>query len=200
MMKRVVRRRPSPALIVSMMALVLAMGGLAVAAIPDSSGVIHGCYKKKKGTLRLVSGSKCKKSEKSITWNQKGVAGTNGAAGAKGDKGNQGDAGTAVAYAFVNSDGTIDPDHSRGVTDANFSKGGTGHYCIKNLSFTLRSGIVTADHNPFANGSSDRIGTLDLPNASTSHGTCGAGTPTVRMYDVSSAALVDGPFFIWFED
>lgn len=89
MMKAVWRRRPSPALIVSLMALVLAMGGFAVAAIPDGSGVFHACYKKKKGTLRLVSStSKCKKkSEKGVSWNQKGTAGANGAAGAKGDSG-----------------------------------------------------------------------------------------------------------------
>jgi hypothetical protein len=106
MMKRV-WRRPSPALIISIIALVLGMGGFAVAAIPDSSGVLHGCYKKKKGTLRLVSGSKCKKSEKSVSWNQKGQAGANGAAGAKGDKGDKGDAGPNAQHALVKEDGTI---------------------------------------------------------------------------------------------
>jgi len=126
MRKGVWRKRPSPALIISLMALVLATGGFAAAAIPDSSGVVHGCYKKKKGTLRLVSGSKCKKSEKSISWNQKGANGANGAAGAKGDKGDAGASATAL-WAVVNGNGTL----SRGSTHVvSTAKPGTGKYTI----------------------------------------------------------------------
>jgi hypothetical protein len=121
-------RRPSPALIISIIALIMGMGGFAFAAIPDSSGVLHGCYKKKKGTLRLVSGSsKCKKkSEKSISWNQKGQAGANGAAGAKGDKGDKGDAGPDAQHALVDSNGTILA-QSGGIT---VSTGTTGVYFV----------------------------------------------------------------------
>jgi|SRR5919108_3096166 hypothetical protein len=103
MLKGILQRRTSPALIVSLMALVLAMGGFAMAAIPDGNGVINGCYKKKKGTLRLVSRSgKCKKSERAISWNQKGAAGAAGQAGARGDKGDKGDTGDTGAAGATN--------------------------------------------------------------------------------------------------
>jgi hypothetical protein len=98
----ILQKRPSPALIVSLLAVVLAMGGLAVAAIPDGNGVIRGCYKKNKGTLRLVSSSsKCKKSERAISWNQQGTAGQVGAKGDKGDAGTKGDTGAAGATNVV---------------------------------------------------------------------------------------------------
>ena len=58
-------------------ALVLAGTGFAVAAIPGSDGVIHGCYQKKRGTLRVVKqGKRCKGSEKALAWNQQGRPGT----------------------------------------------------------------------------------------------------------------------------
>jgi hypothetical protein len=79
-------RTPSPATVMAFVAMVLAAGGFAFAAIPDSKGVIHGCYQKKKGTLRVVSSeSKCKKKrEKAISWNQKGATGGPGIQGAQG--------------------------------------------------------------------------------------------------------------------
>jgi hypothetical protein len=79
---------------VAYLALFFALGAGAYAAIPDSNGVIHGCYQKKKGNLRVVrAGKRCSKSEKAIAWNQKGlqgpqgVPGTNGATGATGATG-----------------------------------------------------------------------------------------------------------------
>ncbi|TML82963.1 MAG: hypothetical protein E6G07_02160 [Actinobacteria bacterium] len=60
-------------------AIILAAGGLAVAAIPDSKGVIHACYKTKGGSLRVVGGTECKSGEKPLSWNQKGKQGNPGA-------------------------------------------------------------------------------------------------------------------------
>lgn len=55
---------------VAVVAVVLAAGGLAAAAIPDSSGVIHACYAKSDGALRVVKGSKCATGERRLSWNQ----------------------------------------------------------------------------------------------------------------------------------
>jgi hypothetical protein len=133
MFKGIRRRRPSPALIVSLLALVFAMGGFAMAAIPDSSGVFHGCYKKKKGTLRVVSSSrKCKKSERSISWNQKGQAGANGANGATGAKGDKGDAGDPATNLWASIDGDpATPTILRGSGATAVSHfGGTGQFKV----------------------------------------------------------------------
>jgi hypothetical protein len=57
------------------------------AAIPDAQGVIHGCYQKNVGTLRVIDRSKggaCNPSESSLNWNQTGPTGTTGAQGATG--------------------------------------------------------------------------------------------------------------------
>ena len=86
--------KPSPALFIALLALVAAIGGFAVAAVPDSSGRIAACYLKKSGKLRLlVKGSKCQKGEQLIRWNQTGPAGANGIAGAPGQQGVPGQSG-----------------------------------------------------------------------------------------------------------
>jgi hypothetical protein len=43
---------------------------LALASIPDADGVIHGCYKNKTGSLRVVdSGAGCSSGETALDWN-----------------------------------------------------------------------------------------------------------------------------------
>jgi hypothetical protein len=68
----------------------LAAGAVAVAAIPDSAGAIHGCYQKNVGNLRVIepsAGDSCRPSEVEISWSQ---TGPKGAQGLKGDTGGQG--------------------------------------------------------------------------------------------------------------
>jgi hypothetical protein len=69
----------------------LAGGGWAIAA--SSSGVIRACSGKKGGALRIAT--KCKKSERSVSWNQQGLRGLQGPVGATGAQGPAGSAGAA---------------------------------------------------------------------------------------------------------
>lgn len=80
----------------------LTAGGIAYATIPDSGGVIHGCYTKASnstqpiGSLRVVDtglGQSCGLNEVSLTWNQQGVRGATGPAGPQGPTGAQGQPG-----------------------------------------------------------------------------------------------------------
>jgi hypothetical protein len=93
-----VRRPPLPT-VVSVVALVVAATGVAVAAIPGRDGTIRACYNKANGALRVISSGKCHKSEKALTWSQRGPQGAagqngqNGQNGNKGDKGDKGDTG-----------------------------------------------------------------------------------------------------------
>lgn len=74
--------------VIAVVALVFAVGGVAVAAIPAGDGTITACYGSKSGELRVVSaGKKCSKKEKRLTWDQQGVRGDQGV---KGDQGTQG--------------------------------------------------------------------------------------------------------------
>jgi hypothetical protein len=96
-MRMLKRFLPSPALMVAVAALVVALGGVAYATIPDSGGVIHGCYLNAVGTLRVIdtgTGQHCNTTfEKTIQWNQTGPQGPAGPAGPKGDTGAAGPAG-----------------------------------------------------------------------------------------------------------
>ena len=74
-------------------------GSVAGASIPDSNGVVHGCYGKTGGALRVVDTAKgevCRAAELALTWNQKGPTGSNGAKGATGAAGPTGPAGSAI--------------------------------------------------------------------------------------------------------
>ena len=54
---------------------------MALASIPDSSGVIHGCRSKTTGVLRVIdsdAGQRCLAGEAELTWNQQGPPGPAG--------------------------------------------------------------------------------------------------------------------------
>ena len=75
----------------------LAVAGTAFAAIPDSGGVIHGCYLKNAGLLRVIdtARSRCSPIETAIQWSQTGPQGPEGAIGPQGPTGAKGDTGAA---------------------------------------------------------------------------------------------------------
>src|SRR6516162_10984651 len=68
---------------------VLAVGGgvTAYASIPDSGGVIHGCYNKGDGSLSVIDTSvvsTCPKGQNPLNWNQTGQQGPPGPPGQQG--------------------------------------------------------------------------------------------------------------------
>jgi hypothetical protein len=95
------RPRLSYANVLSTIAVFLALGGGAYAAassIPGPDGVIHGCYAKKKGNLRLIAtGRRCSKRENAIAFNQQGPRGLSGGRGATGSRGPTGGTGSPGA-------------------------------------------------------------------------------------------------------
>jgi hypothetical protein len=71
------------------------------AAIPDSDGVIHGCYNTKHGDLRVIdteTGQACDELETALPWNQTGPQGPQGEQGPEGPQGPQGLPGLAIGY------------------------------------------------------------------------------------------------------
>lgn len=91
---------------VRLAALVIIMLGLATcqtadAGIPDASGVIHGCYKKDQGSLRVIDtemGQTCLSSEIALQWNQTGPQGPVGPQGPAGPQGPTGPQGPSDAW------------------------------------------------------------------------------------------------------
>jgi len=106
---------------------VLAGGAVTFAAIPDSSGVIHGCYQKNVGNLRVIdAGGSCRPSEIAISWSQTGPPGAPGPQGPKGDTGATGPQGPAGPQGPVGPPGPQGPQGPTGDTGATGPQGLTG--------------------------------------------------------------------------
>lgn len=134
-------RTPGPALVISLIALFVALGGTTYAAtsLPKNS---VGTAQLKKGAVTKAKINK--KTIKSLKGNR-GPAGAQGATGAQGPAGPAGPAGaagSAVAYAHIMSDGTLDATHSKNVSAA--STVSTGIYCLK-VSVAVNDAVSTVD-------------------------------------------------------
>jgi len=68
-----------------LLVLAIVFGGVAYATIPDSGGVIHGCYKAN-GDLRVIDSpsQSCAMNETALAWSQEGPQGATGAQGLAG--------------------------------------------------------------------------------------------------------------------
>ncbi|HLK42116.1 MAG TPA: hypothetical protein VKV34_02155 [Thermoleophilia bacterium] len=198
--------RPSPALVVAFAALFVAVTGFAIGAIPNRNGVISACYKSKTGALSVLKGHKCPKGSRSLFWNQRGVTGVKGANGAKGTAGAQGvqgakgEAGTAVAYARVAVDGSLEPGDSgrqnKNVAQVDVEHASTGIYCFGGLPFAVASAMVSPDSAGDING--DATTTVAVQRGITL-GTCDAGHQQARVTTLVGGAPKDHRFQIWFE-
>ena len=86
----------------------LAFTGLAVyASIPDAGGVIHGCYKRVSGALRVIDDAvaPCDANETRLTWSQRGAPGPAGAQGPPGPAGPPGAPGSPAARLLTTAAG-----------------------------------------------------------------------------------------------
>ena len=102
-----------PLIAIAALASLALAGGVAYATIPDSQGVIHACYAKSGGALRVVDATvtNCKTAETSLTWNQAGVPGQpgpQGTSGATGPQGPQGEPGPGTDVFAGFYDGPVD--------------------------------------------------------------------------------------------
>jgi hypothetical protein len=192
------RFRPSPAMIVACLSLLVALGGAALAAsvFVGSDGKIHGCVDQT-GQLSLVKpGKSCKKGQHAIAWNQRGRRGPAGAPG------------TARAFAYVTADAKIDPARSKGVLGVAREVAGTGGastppgvYCFK-LGFHPRSAVATTTR------AARHIVTVDVPpdvetgTPTPDHAACPAGFQDAEAtaFDPGDlhGANVDTAFYIVF--
>jgi len=111
--------------VIAVIALVAA--GIAYAAIPDSSGVIHGCYSAKTGALRVIDSSgKCANGENALNWNQQGPKGDVGATGPQGPKGDAGATGAQGPAGAAGATGPAGPAGAQGPQGSQGPQGDTG--------------------------------------------------------------------------
>jgi hypothetical protein len=183
---RLIRRHLSYANVASTLALVFAMGGGAYAAIfPVHDGVIHTCFGKSNGALRVVrAGARCGRRERALAFNQRGLVGPRGAGGAQGPVGKTGTTGKTGATGKTGRTGAS----GRSVTSATLGVGNTT--CPNGgSSFTTVSGTTSA-----CNGVATSFASVDATAAlATSRGVTavqpGAG-PGVYCLKLSAAPSV----------
>lgn len=116
------------------------VAGAAYATIPDGGGVIHACYAKSGGTLRVIDSSvtRCKaSSETSLDWNRQGPTGPTGPAGPLGATGPVGATGPAGPAGPA---GPVGPAGAPGISTATFAVMQPGDGGVNGTTF---SRIVT---------------------------------------------------------
>jgi hypothetical protein len=142
-------KRPSPALVISVVALFVSLGGTGYAAIKiTGKNVKDGSLTGKDVKNSSLRTADFKRGD--LPAGPRGPQGQRGATGGQGPKGAAGVAGSARAYAhiLVNSGGaTVDPSRSKGITQANVTRIDTGALCVHGLPFTPRNGAGAADAN-----------------------------------------------------
>ena len=155
---------PSPAMLVAVIAVGIAAGGAAFAAIPDSTGKIEGCYTKVAGILRVIDKAKqekCTAYESSISWNQQGrqgpigpagpagpagrdgtlgPPGLDGAPGQQGEKGEQGDKGDKGDPCLPTDPACVGPKGDPGPS----GPPGFGHYSLEGRDLFVPGGSFTS--------------------------------------------------------
>jgi hypothetical protein len=200
--------RQSPAMIVAMLALFVALTGTAVAT---SSALIGSAQIKnnsitgldvKNRSLRPIDFRGSVRGPRGLRGltGATGAPGAAGAAGAAGAKGDTGEAGTAVAYALVTAAGTVELNAPvKGITNAMITNPAIGVYCFRGLPAGAKIALVSANN---FNDQNDTIASVYTNNTG---GIVGCDIAAgdrfrVRTYDVSAAALANHDFAIWFED
>jgi hypothetical protein len=121
----------------------LAAAGIAYATIPDSAGVIHGCYSKTSsttlppGSLRVVDtglGQSCGQNEVALNWNQQGVKGATGAQGPKGATGVQGPTGPPGQHGSTGPTGPSGTSHGYGHATGGIALDSAGYNQVDSIS------------------------------------------------------------------
>jgi hypothetical protein len=121
-------------MVVAVAGVVIGLGGVAFATIPDSNGTIHGCFNKQNGNLRVVeTQNDCRRNENALDWSQ----GTSGGR-------------VARAYARVLHDGTLDSERSANVAGVSKPNPGLGNLFCVSLSFTPVNAVATPETLPSA--------------------------------------------------
>ena len=194
-MKKVLGRL-SPALVVAMLALFVALTGTAIATTSAlitgrqiANGSITGLDVKNRSlTPRDFRGSV--RGPRGL----RGLTGSAGPQGAQGAAGAAGAPGSAVAYARVNADGTVDEANSKNVADANVTHPEAGVYCFVGLSFAVHAVSVASDDY----GPGDPVLVNPTFHGAPPYDLCG-NNPRVRVTPAADpTALSDHAFYITF--
>lgn len=157
-----VRRLPSAAVLA--VAVLTVNATAVVASIPDSAGVIHGCYNSQTGNVRVIDSptATCRNDETAIQWNQTGPQGPQGPGGPQGQKGDPGAIGPAGPQGPQGATGPAGPAGPQGPASAPDA-----------ITFYRDTGFYNGNVNTFSapevgpnGGSPASMGAMSLPAGS----------------------------------
>jgi hypothetical protein len=213
-MRRILKRRPSPSMVVAFIALIAALSGTAVALpgvnLIDSGDIKNGQVKGKDIGKNAVTGKKVKNGsltgadvkDKSLTASDfsGSVQGPKGDKGDTGATGATGPAGSAAAYALVDDLGDVVSAQAKNITSANVTHPIIGTYCFSGLSFAPTNVLATINGNT-GNGAGDAQASIFLPGEDpTTAAGCPAGAQAV-VYTINNdnpGTLDDFAFYVAF--
>ena len=191
-MRQMIPRRPSAAVVISMIALFVALSGTGYAALTITgknvkNGSLTGSDVKKDS----LGGANIKESTLRLPRPQAGPAGPRGPQGPPGATGANGAPGSALAFTHFSRDGTVNQAQSKLITQANVVRRTFGTYCITGLPFA--SNVVA---NPDRLGSAvSAVVTLPTPEGSTTG--CPTGSIAIETYSrTADTGPVDNGVFV----
>jgi hypothetical protein len=202
-MSRMFKHRPSPAMVVALVALVVAMSGTAVAG----SRLLEGDALIKRNSL---SGNRLRahaitareidvrRLGKVATAGRADSAASAGVASSAADSGALGGVPAAgysrVIYAHVLANGTVDVSQSKGLSNSNVALRAISAYCFTNLPFTPRGGSATIDYGDAGAGNSE-VAELQLSSTGTSID-CRAGEAVEVSTSSKAGTFHAEPFYV----
>jgi hypothetical protein len=175
-------RRPSPAMIIALLALFVAFGGTVYAGTKISGKTIR---KNSEPGNRIkkdtVTGKQVKESTLGVVPLATSATSATSASSAN-----------PIAFAQVSATGAVNAANSKGVVQANVTNNGTGIKCFSGLSFTPKGGVATVDYNQSSDGEVAQFG-LGVS------GGCAPGTQAfVYTEDTGSNLPENDGFFVLF--
>jgi len=191
------RYRPSPALIVALIALIVASAGVGVGATLITGNQI------KNGSIKGVDIKNHSITKAKLKGNFQGPRGTTGAQGLQGLQGQRGPAGEAVAYARVAADGALEPGdggkQNKNIAASSIQHASAGVYCFGGLPFAVASAMVSPDSA--GDITTNTIASVAIQRGITL-GTCDTNHQQARVSMVTPGAAptpTDHRFQVWFE-
>jgi hypothetical protein len=185
-----IRKRITYANVISTLALILVVGGGSAIAANQFGKETIGANAIKKESIGPGKLNKAAKAALEGPAGPKGATGATGPAGTAGPAGPAGAPGapgSALAYAHVKADGTLDTANSKNISASKLTAG-TGYFCV-NASVPVSNVIATAADNTLG-----RQIVVSFEDPFTS---CPPNAAVVTTFDKTGAASA-GPFYILF--
>jgi len=177
-------RRPSPAMIMALIALFVAFGGTVYAGTKISGKTIR---KNSEPGNRIkkdtVTGKQVKESTLGAVPLATSATSANSATSAS--------SANPIAFAQVSATGAVNAANSKGVVQANVTNNPTGIKCFSGLSFTPKGGVATVDYKASDDGEIAQFGLGTT-------GGCPTGTQAFVYTDDHAVGAEDNGFFVLF--